>query len=504
MLRKVLIANRGEIAVRIIRACRDLGISPVAVYSDPDRASQHVRLADEAYPLGPAPSAESYLAIPKILDVARRCGADAVHPGYGFLSENPHFAAACRDAGIIFVGPPADAIRLMGSKTGARTALQASGVPLVPGTHQALASVDDAAEAARRIGYPIMIKAAAGGGGKGMRLVAEEGRLRSDFEAAASEARNAFGDGSLYLEKYIARPRHVEIQVLADRFGNAIYLGERECSVQRRHQKVMEECPSPALDEDLRRAMGAAALRVVRAAGYVNAGTVEFLLDEQRRFYFLEMNTRLQVEHPVTEMVTGIDLVEQQLRIAAGETLALSQEDVRFRGWALECRIYAEDPERNFFPSPGTIQALIEPQGPGVRVDSGVYPGWDVPIHYDPLLAKLVTHGADRRQAIERMRRAIGEYRILGIRSNLSFFAAVLSDPEFVAGRLSTDFIEEFLRRRHAQAGPAELTDAVTVAAALAWAQSSTNGTAPAGRRPESAWKISGRAGNARPRVGWR
>ncbi len=504
MFTKVLIANRGEIAVRIIRACRDLGISPVAVYSEADRASQHVCLADEAYLLGAAPSAESYLAIPKILDVARRCRADAIHPGYGFLSENPRFATACADAGITMVGPSAGSMSLMGSKTGARTVLLTSGVPIVPGTNQALTSLDEAVAEARKIGFPVMLKAAAGGGGKGMRLVPDEARLRSDFEAAGSEAQNAFGDPSLYLEKHIVRPRHVEIQVLADKFGHAVWLGERECSVQRRHQKVMEECPSPVLDEDLRRRMGEAALRVIRASGYVNAGTVEFLLDDQKQFYFLEMNTRLQVEHPVTEMVTGFDLVEQQLRIAAGEPLTIRQEDVELRGWALECRIYAEDPEHNFFPSPGVIRELIEPQGPGVRVDSGVYRGWEVPIHYDPLLAKLVTWGANRKQAIERMRRAIGEYRILGIRSNLSFFAAVLSDPEFVAGRLSTDFIGEFMQRRQGAGQAAASTDAVTVAAAIAYAQTSGNGTAQSVLRRESAWKISGRAGNAKPRLGWR
>jgi acetyl-CoA carboxylase biotin carboxylase subunit len=504
MFTKVLIANRGEIAVRIIRACRDLGISPVAVYSEVDRASQHVCLADEAYLLGAAPSAESYLAIPKILDIARRCRADAIHPGYGFLSENPRFATACADAGVTRVGPSAGSMSLMGSKTEARTVLLTSGVPIVPGTNQALTSLDEALAEARKIGFPVMLKAAAGGGGKGMRLVPDEARLRSDFEAAGSEAQNAFGDPSLYLEKNIVRPRHVEIQVLADKFGHAVWLGERECSVQRRHQKVMEECPSPVLDEDLRRRMGEAALRVIRASGYVNAGTVEFLLDDRKQFYFLEMNTRLQVEHPVTEMVTGFDLVEQQLRIAAGEPLTIRQEDVKLRGWALECRIYAEDPEHNFFPSPGVIRELIEPQGPGVRVDSGVYRGWEVPIHYDPLLAKLVTWGRDRKQAIERMRRAIGEYRILGIRSNLSFFAGVLSDPEFVAGRLSTDFIEEFMQRRQGAGKAAASSNAVILAAAIAYAQTSGNGTSQSVPRRESAWKISGRAGNAKPRLGWR
>ena len=504
MFKKVLIANRGEIAVRIIRACRDMGISPVAVFSEADRAALHVRLADEAYLLGPAPSPESYLAVGRILDVARRCGADAVHPGYGFLAENPRLPRACVEAGISFVGPSAESMRLMGSKTGARRVLQQSGVPIVPGTYRALKSIEEALIEARQIGYPVMLKAAEGGGGKGMRLVADEAHMAEDFAAAGSEAQNAFGDPSVYLEKYIAHPRHVEIQVLADRYGNTVYLGERECSVQRRHQKVIEECPSPALDDSLRRQMGKAALRVIRTAKYENAGTVEFLLDDERKFYFLEMNTRLQVEHPVTEIVTGLDLVKYQLRIAAGEKLDIRQEDVQLRGWAMECRIYAEDPERNFFPSPGIIRELVEPAGPGVRLESGVYPGWDVPIHYDPLLAKLITYGTDRDQAIARMRRAIGEYRILGIQTNLGFFDALLSDPEFAAGRLSTNFIEEFMRRRPKPRLSDDSLMAASVAAALAYADSARNGKPPTVRAAESAWKMSGRAGGARPRHGWR
>ncbi len=504
MFKKVLVANRGEIAVRIIRACRDMGISPVAVYSDADRTSQHVRIADEAYLLGPAPSSESYLVISKIIEIAKRCRADAIHPGYGFLSENPRFARACAEAGIPLIGPSAESMRLMGSKTGARGVLQKSGVPIVPGTYRALTSLEEALDEAKRIGYPVMLKAAAGGGGKGMRLVPDEGHMPEDFLAAGSEAQNAFSDPSVYLEKYIARPRHVEIQVLADRHGNAVYLGERECSVQRRHQKVIEECPSSVLDDDLRRQMGEAALRVIRAAQYENAGTVEFLLDDERRFYFLEMNTRLQVEHPVTEMVTGLDLVEQQLRIAAGEALRFRQEDIRLRGWALECRIYAEDPERNFLPSPGVIRELVEPQGPGVRVDSGVYRGWEVPIYYDPLLAKLVTFGTDRLQAIARMRRAIGEYRIQGIQTNLAFFGAVLDDPEFIAGRLSTNFIQEFMQRRPKNKPADRSLDAASVAAALAYAETGRNGKPQMETRADSPWKLSGRANYARPRHGWR
>jgi acetyl-CoA carboxylase biotin carboxylase subunit len=503
MFRKVLIANRGEIAVRIIRACRDLGISPVAVYSEADRASLHVRLADEACLLGPAPSSESYLAVDRILDAARKSKAEAIHPGYGFLSENARFAAACADAGIPMVGPSANSMRLMGSKTGARSILLSSGVPLIPGTFRSLKSAAEALQEAGHMGYPVMLKAAAGGGGKGMRLVESAEHLADDFLTASSEASHSFGDPSLYLEKFVDRPRHVEIQVLADRHGNAIYLGERECSIQRRHQKVLEECPSPLLDDDMRRRMGEAALKVLQAAKYENAGTVEFLVDRNNNFYFLEMNTRLQVEHPVTEAVTGIDLVQEQFRIAAGEPLSISQEDVLLRGCAMECRIYAEDPERNFFPSPGVIHALSEPMGPGVRVDSGVYRGWEVPIHYDPLIAKLVCHGSDRAQVIARMRRAIHEYRIEGIKTNLKFFADLLCDGEFVAGNLSTGFIEEFLSRRVSrQEDSRELFQAHAVAAALAY--SARNVERPGLEHNESAWKLSTRPGGSIAGRGWR
>jgi acetyl-CoA carboxylase, biotin carboxylase subunit len=505
MFKKVLVANRGEIAVRVMRACRDLGIASVAVYSEADRASLHVRLADEAYAIGPAPSAESYLVIDRILETARRCGAEAIHPGYGFLSENARFARACAEAGICLVGPSAESMRLMGSKTGARSVLAKSGVPLVPGTYRPLQSLEECLAEAGQIGYPVMLKASAGGGGKGMRLVRDEAHMPEDFVAAASEAQNAFGDPSVYLEKYISRPRHVEIQVLADRQGNAVYLGERECSLQRRHQKVVEECPSPVMNGDLRRRMGEAALRVVAAAKYENAGTVEFLLDDDLHFYFLEMNTRLQVEHPVTEMVTGLDLVELQLRIAAGEPLPIRQDDVRLRGWALECRVYAEDPEHNFFPCPGTIRDLTEPQGPGIRVDSGVYAGWEVPIHYDPLLAKLVAFGSDRAQAIARMRRAIGEYRIAGIRTTLDFFTGLLRDPDFVDGKLSTHFIDEYLRRRSKPAKADESLKAATAAAALAYAGAARNGRSAVARpAAENAWRLSGRPGNQGPPRGRR
>ena len=389
MFNKILVANRGEIAVRVVRACRDLGIASAVVYSDVDRAALHVLMADEAYPIGPAPASESYLNIEKILAAAKRCGADAIHPGYGFLSENAKFAEACAGAGVKFIGPSAASMEMMGSKTRARQEMEKAGIPFVPGTSRALESVQQAQEVAARIGYPVMLKAAAGGGGKGMRLVHAEPEMRPALEAARSEAQRAFGDSEVYLEKAIVNPRHIEMQVLADEHGNAVYLGERECSIQRRHQKVLEEAPSVLVDAGMRQSMGEVAVRVAKAASYSNAGTVEFLVDLERNFYFLEMNTRLQVEHPVTELITGLDLVDLQIRIAAGEKLPFRQEDIVIRGHAIECRIYAEDPENNFFPSPGKIESLQTPAGPGIRLDSGVYAGWTVPVDYDPLLAKL-------------------------------------------------------------------------------------------------------------------
>ncbi len=396
MFKKILIANRGEIAVRVIRACRELGITSVAVYSDVDRASLHVRKADEAYHIGPAAAAESYLNFAKILDVAKHCGADAIHPGYGFLSENANFAQACVDAGVKFIGPTAASMEMMGSKTRARQEMEKAGIPFVPGTSRGLESVHEAEQVASKIGYPVMLKAAAGGGGKGMRLVQAPEHLKSALEAAQSEAERAFGDREVYIEKAIVNPRHIEMQVLADEHGHTVYLGERECSIQRRHQKVLEESPSPIVDTDMRRRMGEVAVRVAEAARYTNAGTVEFLVDQEKNFYFLEMNTRLQVEHPVTELITGLDLVHLQIRIAAGEKLPFQQEDIRIRGHAIECRIYAEDPDNNYFPSPGKITLLLSPSGPGIRRDSGMYEGWTVPIDYDPLLAKLIGYGTDR------------------------------------------------------------------------------------------------------------
>jgi len=447
MFKKILIANRGEIAVRVIRACHEMGIAAVVVYSDVDRAALHVRKSDEAYPIGAAAARESYLNIPKILDVAKKSGADAIHPGYGFLSENAQFAQACTDAGVKFIGPTAAAMRAMGSKTKARQAMEKAGVPFVPGTSRGVESLEEAERVAEKIGYPIMLKAAAGGGGKGMRLVHARQQLKSSLEAARSEAERSFADSEVYIEKAILNPRHIEMQVLADEHGNTVYLGERECSLQRRHQKVLEEAPSPVVDADMRRRMGEVAVRVARAANYTNAGTVEFLVDQDKNFYFLEMNTRLQVEHPVTELITGLDLVHLQIRIAAGEKLPFQQDDITIRGHAIECRIYAEDPDNNYFPSPGRITLLLQPSGPGIRRDSGMYEGWTVPIDYDPLLAKLIGYGSDREQAIARLTRALSEYFVGGIKTNISLFRRILRDEDFRAARLDTGFLDRMLQR---------------------------------------------------------
>ena len=501
MFKKILIANRGEIAVRVMRACRELGIPSVAVYSEVDRASLHVRHADEAYFIGPAAATESYLNIEKILDVARRSGADAIHPGYGFLSENPRFARACREAGVKFIGPTAEAMELLGSKTRARQAMERAGVPLVPGSARGL-EFDEAARVAAQVGYPIMLKAAAGGGGKGMRMVRSAEELRSAFDSARSEAERAFGDGEVYIEKLIENPRHIEMQVLADEHGHTVWLGERECSVQRRHQKVLEESPSPIVDPEMRRRMGEAAVKVAQTGGYTNAGTVEFLVDAEKNFYFLEVNTRLQVEHPVTEMVTGLDLVHLQIQIAAGEPLPFRQQDVQLRGHAMECRIYAEDPDNNFFPSPGQITLLLVPAGPGIRRDSGMYEGWSVPLDYDPLLAKLIGYGSDRKQTIMRLRRALHEYFVGGIKTNISLFRRILKNPEFMAGELDTGFLDRLLanpetdpvKKEH----PGIAAIAAGVFAVLEQASATQNG-ASGGSAPASAkngatsWKQAGR-----------
>jgi acetyl-CoA carboxylase, biotin carboxylase subunit len=450
VFRKVLIANRGEIAVRLVRGLREMNILSVAVYSDADRASLAVRMADEAAHLGPAPSSESYLRIDKIIDAALRHGAEAIHPGYGFLSENPEFADAVTESGLVFIGPPAAAMKKMSSKTAARGLAIAAGAPVVPGTEAAIRNIDQARATAKSLGYPVLLKAAAGGGGKGMRRVDREEDLESAIRDASSEAAHAFHNDEVYLERLVVEPRHVEIQILGDHHGHMIHLGERECSIQRRHQKVIEECPSPLMEIDpgLRDRMGAAAVKIARAAGYANAGTMEFLVDRDRNFYFLEMNTRLQVEHPVTELVTGLDLVQWQLKIAAGEPLSIEQKDVRWTGSAIECRVYAEDPENNFLPFPGKITYLSEPTGPGIRLDSGVYQGWEVPYDYDPLLAKLVAWAPDRNTALNRLKRALTEYKVGGIRTNLAFFTDVLNDEVMQRGELSTAFLEGFFARR--------------------------------------------------------
>ncbi len=496
MFKKILIANRGEIAVRVLRACREMGIGAVTVYSEADRASLHVRLAEEAYPIGPAPSRESYLRMDKLMEVARRAGCDALHPGYGFLAENPALARACAAAGVTFIGPSAEAMEQLGSKTAARQLARRSGVPEVPGAVDPVERLDDARALARQMGFPVLLKAVAGGGGKGMRLVAGEAELPAAWRDAGSEALNAFGDARLYLEKFLQRPRHIEVQILADAHGHVVYLGERECSVQRRHQKVIEEAPSPVVDPPLRRAMGLAAVKLAAAGGYTNAGTVEFLVDAQRNFYFLEVNTRLQVEHPVTEAITGLDLVKLQVRIAAGEPLPFAQEEVVLRGHAIECRLYAEDPDNNFFPSPGKILAQRAPSGPGIRLDDGVYPGWTVPTEYDPLLGKLIAWGSDRAEALARMRRALEEYYVSGIKTNVGLFRRILADPEFVRGETHTRWLDDWLKASPARASapPAAVEDAALLAAVL-WHLSS-NGTSDAATRPAetpSRWKLEGR-----------
>jgi len=499
MFKKILIANRGEIAVRVIRACRELGIASVAVYSDVDRASLHVRKADEAYCIGPAAATESYLNIPKILQVAKRSGAEAIHPGYGFLSENAGFAQMCTDAGLKFIGPTASAMHLMGSKTRARQQMEKARVPFVPGTSSGLESVEQASHAAAKIGYPVMLKAAAGGGGKGMRMVRTPEELTSAWQAARSEAQRAFGNDEVYLERVLIDPRHVEMQLLADEHGNVVYLGERECSIQRRHQKVMEEAPSPIVDAEMRRRMGEVAVRVARAAGYTNAGTVEFLVDQERNFYFLEMNTRLQVEHPVTELVTGWDLVHLQIRIAAGEKLPFAQTDIQIRGHAIECRIYAEDPDNNFFPSPGRISLLLPPSGPGIRLDSGVYEGWEVPLDYDPLLAKLAGYGSDRQQAISRLVRALNEYFVGGIKTNVALFRRILKDRDFVAGKIDTGYLDRLLESPVAEANRGDAAIAAIAAGVFAVLDAQLSGASngrPSANSDEnstSAWKRAAR-----------
>jgi len=494
MFQKILVANRGEIAVRILRACRELGLQTVAIYSDVDRHSLHVRYADEAYCIGTAPPRDSYLRADRIIDVAKRAGAEAIHPGYGFLAENADFAQACLDAGIAFVGPTPAAIRRMGDKTWARQTMIEAGVPVVPGTCEPLTD-EQALVEAERIGYPVLIKAAAGGGGKGMRRVDAPANLLPALHAARREALEAFGDDTIYLEKVIEGARHIEFQVLADNYGQVVHLGERECSIQRRHQKLIEESPSRAVDADLRRRMGQTAVQAVLAGGYTSVGTVEFLLDRDKNFYFLEMNTRLQVEHPVTELVTGIDLVREQLRLAAGRRLPYKQEDIAVKGWALECRICAEDPYNNFLPSTGRITAVYEPSGQGIRVDSGIFAGFEVSIYYDPLIAKLLAWGETRGEAILRMKRALSEYKILGIKTTIPLFQQLMNSFSFIGGQFDINFMEsDFALRGEGEGQHADLAALAAAAHAYRRRQTSLMRGLAQRRAGDSAWKIAARS----------
>lgn len=497
MFKRVLIANRGEIAVRIIRACREMGIKTVAIFSDIDRKALHVRLADEAYPVGPAPASQSYLNLDRIIEVAKESRAEAIHPGYGFFAENYDFVRRVESEGLVFIGPPAAAVKLLGDKVAARKTMKNSGVPIVPGTEVEIGSDEHGASIAEEVGFPILIKAVGGGGGKGMRIVREKKELRSALRAASSEAKSAFADPRIYIEKYLERPRHVEIQILVDKFGNAIHLGERECSIQRRHQKVIEESPSPVVDEKMRKVMGEAAVTAAKASGYVNAGTIEFLVDSDRNFYFLESNTRLQVEHPVTELVTGIDLAKEQLRIASGMKLSYKQEDIRWKGSAIECRIYAEDPENSFLPSTGMVHSYWEPSGPGIRVDSGLYEGAEVSLFYDPLISKLLAWGESREEAIQRMKRALSEYRISGVATTIPFHLGVMENEKFKKGDIHTHFIdEEFETKKLPEVeDKEELLKAVAVFSALLDHQEKKNLKPVLSKTgyKESPWKIAGR-----------
>jgi acetyl-CoA carboxylase biotin carboxylase subunit len=475
-IKKLLVANRGEIALRVMRSAKEMGIATVAVFSSADRNALHVRYADEAVWIGEAPSAESYLRGDKIIEVAKQIGADAIHPGYGFLSENAHFAKAVQEAGLIFVGPPVEAIKVMGSKLAAKEAVKKFDVPMVPGTAGAITDTHEAKKIAQEIGYPVLIKASAGGGGKGMRVVENESEFDEQMERAISEATSAFGDGSVFIEKYITAPKHIEVQILGDMHGNVVYLFERECSIQRRHQKVIEEAPSPVLTPDVRKAIGEAAVKVAKACNYYNAGTVEFVMDSQLNFYFLEMNTRLQVEHPVTEQITGIDLVKEQIRIAQGEALSFKQEDLRILGHAIEVRVYAEDPQNNFLPDIGKLQTYKRPQGAGIRIDDGFEQGMEIPIYYDPMIAKLIATGKNRQEAINRMKRAIDEYQITGIETTLGFCKYVLEHPEFLSGKFDTNFVKNHFSPEKLQKNlPPEAIEVGALLVAHLFEQKTTN-----------------------------
>jgi len=465
-IKKVLVANRGEIALRIIRSLREMDITTVAVYSDADRRAPHVMMADEAVSLGPAPSRESYLDQSKIIEACIRSEIDAIHPGYGFLSENGEFARAVEDSGIIFIGPSARSIEIMGSKLKAKAAVSAYHIPMVPGTSEPVSAGEQTFKMAEHIGFPLLIKASAGGGGKGMRVVNSIKELEQELHRAVSEATSAFGDGSVFLEKFISAPRHIEVQILGDKHGNIVHLFERECSIQRRHQKVIEESPSKAISDQMRQQMGKAAVEVARAANYCGAGTVEFMLDQDQNYYFLEMNTRLQVEHPVTEMITGIDLVKEQVKIAEGMKLGFGQEDITIRGHAIEARVYAEDPENEFLPDTGILEHYQLPQGPGIRVDDGYYQGMEVPIYYDPMIAKLIVHGQHREEAIARMIRAIEEYKIVGLKTTLDFCKFVMMHPAFRSGNYHTNFIADHFRS--AELSSPDRSDTRVIAAAFA------------------------------------
>jgi acetyl-CoA carboxylase biotin carboxylase subunit len=495
MFKKILIANRGEIAVRIIRACRELGVAPVAVYSDADRKALHVRLAEEAYSIGESVPSKSYLNVEKIIEVAKKSKSGALHPGYGFLAENPELVKSCEEEGIVFIGPPSEPMKIMGNKTASRRKMTEAGVPVIPGTLEPIESEKDLKEKAEEIGFPVLLKAAAGGGGKGLRLVRKRKDLLSSFRLAQSEAKASFDDPSIYIEKYLDEPHHIEIQILADNFGKIVYLGERECSIQRRYQKVLEETPSPFIDDGIRKEMGRIAVKAAAAVNYRNAGTVEFMVDKHKHFYFLEMNTRLQVEHPVTEMVTGIDLARCQIEIAAGFPLSFRQGEVQPEGHSLECRIYAEDPDNDFMPSPGKIVHLQTPGGGlGVRDDNGVYEGYEVPLEYDPLLSKLITWGKTREEAIHRMLRALSEYRVYGIKTTIPFFKRILLHPKFFAGNYNTHFIANLGRKVDGRRPDEEII--ALIAAGVKVYSERKSGSRPLSKREESSWKFQGRLKN--------